>query len=840
MNIKTTNDQTKTFPWKPFLLSIALVLMVWFVFGQTLTFDFVNYDDPQYVTDNPLVLSGITWKGVLRALTHNDYSFYHPFTTISHMLDFEIYGLNPAGFHFTNVVFHTMSAVILFLVLRSMTGSLWKSFMVAAVFAIHPLRAESVAWATERKDCLSGFFFMLTLAAYHGYVGKVGGRRAEVGGQRAEVGGLKREDGGQRAEVGGRRTEDGGQRAEDGGLKREDGGQRREDGGRRAEVGGLKRENRGQTSEVRERKSSIFNRQSAMLFPPQNTQKIQNENGALSPKHTEKFQALENPLHGRGAHRAGWVLPRFGKLFRRRSALLNYGLVFLLMAACMLSKATVVTLPFVLLLLDYWPLGRMQSIRRTENGGEKIDERNERRNLATKERREDKEKRDTAAKNRKSRKKVSLISRIPIYLQFPLKPKASNLKPFLLLVLEKLPFFLLSAVMAAVMVISSKESIISVESVPFHWRLSNAVVSYVTYIGQLFVPINLAVLYPFPTDPIPFWKSGGSILILGGITLWAWRSASSSYKTSPLPQSEIGNQKSAMLTGWLWFLGMLVPMIGIMQTGVQAHADRYTYLSHIGLLILVIWGVSAISSKRKIKKTLLTCLFLTVLFSTILQARSQIKVWRSSFPLFTSALESTRKNFAILGAMGVVFMKHGEIVAATHCYKQALSFNSQFTQARYNLGNAYVAVGRFEDAIKQYQIALELRPSLVQAHYNLGICYLKTGRDKEAIFEYELLIKKDPLHQIALHKLAWILATSPDETIRNGDRAVRLALRAMKLSEKQDQGGLESMAAAHAEVGDFAQAIEFQEEAVFLVEDSESTNSRARLRLYKKRKPFRR
>ena len=147
--------------------------MVWFVFGQTLTFDFVNYDDPQYVTDNPLVLGGITWRGVLRALTHSDYSFYHPFTTISHMLDYEIYGLNPAGFHFTNVVLHTMSAVILFLVLRSMTGSLWKSFMVTAVFAIHPLRAESVAWVTERKDCLSGFFFMLTLAAYVRYVRKV-------------------------------------------------------------------------------------------------------------------------------------------------------------------------------------------------------------------------------------------------------------------------------------------------------------------------------------------------------------------------------------------------------------------------------------------------------------------------------------------------------------------------------------------------------------------------------------------------------------------------------------------------------------------------------------------
>ncbi len=153
-----------------FGICFVLVLMIWFVFGQTLTFDFVNYDDPQYVTENPLLLGGITKEGVIHALTHNDYSFYHPLTTLSHMLDVQIYGLNPAGFHLTNVVLHTASSLLLFLVLRSMTGSLWRSALVAAVFAIHPLRAESVAWVTERKDVLSGLFFMLTLAGYAGYV----------------------------------------------------------------------------------------------------------------------------------------------------------------------------------------------------------------------------------------------------------------------------------------------------------------------------------------------------------------------------------------------------------------------------------------------------------------------------------------------------------------------------------------------------------------------------------------------------------------------------------------------------------------------------------------------
>ncbi len=740
---------------KPFLLSLSLILMVWFVFGQTLNFDFVNYDDNEYITENALVLGGVSWESIAQALK-SDYSFYHPLTTLSHMLDFEIYGLNPAGFHFTNVVLHTMSAVILFLVLRSMTGSLWKSCMVAAIFAIHPLRAESVAWVTERKDCLSGFFFMLTLAAYHRYVK---GRRSKI---------------------------------EEGELSAD-------------------------YADGRRLKSS-----------PQRTQR--NTEGS-------RF-FLCVPL----CTLAKRVVNRCFK-----SSMFNYCLVFVCMAACMLSKATVVTLPFVLLLLDYWPLRRFGvgglrtegciagvSPARADEGGEG--------GLTAKERKEHKE--DISSQKHKDRRGFSFFRSIRsfaancsnVWKKEP--PATSNQQPYFF-VLEKIPFFLLSAAMAVVMVLSSEESILSVERIPLHWRLSNAVVSYVTYIGQLFVPVNLAVLYPYPTETIPFWKSGGSILLLGAVTLFIVRAVCKS-SASLSPKSEIGNPQSAMLTGWLWFLGMLIPMIGIMQAGVQAHADRYTYLSHIGLVILVTWGVARVFSKQNVKKALVVAISLVILFSTMLQARSQVWVWRSSFPLFTSTLESTTKNFAILGAMGVEFMDHGEVVAAINCYERAIGFNPHFVQAQYNLGNAYVAVGRFEDAIQQYQTSLALNPDLLQACYNLGICFLKIGKEKDAVLEYETLIQKDPAHQLALQKLAWVLATSPEEMIRDGERAIQLALRAMQLSTKQNCEGLEAMAAACAEVGDFARAIEFQKEAIFIMKDLEDRNVYDRLVLYRKGMPFRR
>ncbi len=638
--------------------------MVWFVFGQTLTFDFVNYDDNEYITENALVLGGISKESLVQALK-SDYSFYHPFTTISHMIDYEIYGLNPAGFHFTNVVLHTMSAVILFLVLRAMTGSLWKSFMVAAVFAIHPLRAESVAWVTERKDCLSGFFFMLTLAAYVRYV------------------------------------------------------------------------------RVREESS------------PQKAQKTQNESGELSadcaegrrgensPQNTQKTQKGISCFFLKPQATSLKPLPPCFFLKPKASCLTpSYLLVFLCMAACMLSKATVVTLPFVLILLDYWPLRRFG---RRDLSADFADERRlEERELATKERREHKE--EVPPRNtQKTRKGI---------FGFSLKPFSSGFKfhlsSFHLLLLEKLPFFLLSAVMAAVMVLSSGESMHSFGHSSFLMRLSNAVISYVTYIGQLFVPINLALLYPYPLEAIPFWKSGGSILLLGGITFFIARTVCKSSE-SLSPKSEIGNQKSAMLLGWLWFLGMLVPMIGIVQAGAQAHADRYTYLSGIGLSVALCWGVDDWFRRRSVRKVFVGGLLGVILLTLSWCGGQQVSYWKTSVALWGKAIQSVENNYLALNNMGMVLVDLGDAEEGIKFYQEALVCNPNYYGIHNNLGIVYKKQGRFELSMASYERALSLNPSSVESMNNIATVHGVLEKNEEAEEMYRSALELEPANSM-IHK----------------------------------------------------------------------------------------
>jgi len=485
--------------------------MICFVFGQTLSFDFVNYDDPQYVTENALVQSGITWAGIMRVFTHSDYSFYHPLTTLSHMLDIQVYGLNPSGFHLTNVILHAASTLLLFLILHSMTGSVWRSALVAAVFSIHPLRAESVAWITERKDTLSGLFFMLTLASYVRYVRKVAGRKSQVEG---------------------------------------------------------------------------------------------------------------------GVFWLWWSG--------------SYGLVFLCMAASMLSKATVVTLPFVLLLLDFWPLRRLSPASLGSSyGGQALGRRDIRR-----------------------------------------------------IVLEKIPFFLLSAGICLVTVITANESLHSEGNRVLGMRLSNAMVSYVTYLFELVAPVNLAVLYPYPVETIPFWKSGGAVLLLGGITLLIVRNI---------------RKRPFLLTGWLWFLGMLVPMIGIVQAGGQAHADRYTYLSQIGLLIAVSWllGDWVISRRRRMVASFLVG---AVLLGLMLGARVQARYWSDSVSLWIRSLNCTTENFVAHGSLGAALFVEGETDAAIQHFKASLAIESGRSEVWNNLAVAYAELEQWKAAIFAARRALIFAP----------------------------------------------------------------------------------------------------------------------------------
>jgi hypothetical protein len=359
----------------------VLVGITWLVFAQTVRHQFITYDDPQYVYANPEVSAGLSLSRITWAFTHTVAGNWHPLTTISHMLDCQLYGLDPAGHHFTNVLFHTIAVVLLFLVLQQMTGSLWRSAFVAALFAIHPLHVESVAWVSERKDVLSAIFFMLTLTAYTHYV--------------------------------------------------------------------------------------------------------------------------------------------------RAPSVKSYLLLFLLFALGLMSKAMLVTVPFVLLLLDYWPLGRITQVR---------------------------------------------------FPKGPDRQPTSSSTPFIRrLVAEKVPLFVLSALSSAVTLFTQFQSTATMSQLPLLWRLNNAVVTYVIYIWQMFWPVRLAAFYPHPNDQLHLWQVLLAIAFLIAMALLAIHSR---------------QQRPYIFTGWFWYVGMLVPVIGVVEAGEQGRADRYTYLPQIGLYVLITWGIT--------------------------------------------------------------------------------------------------------------------------------------------------------------------------------------------------------------------------------------------------------
>ncbi len=589
-------------------ICFGLILMVWAVFAQTLAFDFVGYDDDEYVYENERVQEGITAPGVLRVFTHSDYSFYHPLTTLSHMLDAQVYGMNPEGFHRTNVLLHSASAVLLFLVLRSMTGSLWRSALVAALFAIHPLRAESVAWITERKDTLSGFFFMLTLAAYVYYV-------------------------------------------------------------------------------------------------------------------------------------------------RRAFSFWRYGLVALCMAAGMLSKSLLVTLPCVLLLLDFWPLGRWGETEDRRQGAE-----------------------------------------------------IRNRKLFFRLVAEKIPFLLLSAGVGFATLITASESLPSTENTPVFLRLSNAAVSYATYIVQTVFPVKLAAFYPYPAEPPPFWKIAASILLLTGITLWIfsnrWKKHSPSSNTPALQQSN-----TPLLIGWLWYLGMLVPVIGLVQAGAQAHADRYTYLSGIGLLVAGCWWMGTWADTRR-RRVTLSVVAVVIVATLMALAHAQTAHWRNSETLWRRALTCTSGNYV----------------------------------AHNNLGLVLARQGKNEAAISHYEKAIQISPTYETAHLGLGNVLHRQNKDKEAAQCYQKLLQLNSEHSKANNNLAWVLSTSSDATLRNGERAVALAQKANRLAGGTNTSFLDTLAVAYAEAGRYPEAAATVRQAIKRLDPSKNTTRieklRARLRLYEQGFPY--
>ena len=517
-----------------FLAAIALA-----VFGRTFHYGFINFDDDQYVYENAEVAGGLTLKGVAAMFTHVRCHFYHPLTMLSLMLDYQLHGLHAGGYHLTNVLIHTASAVLLFLILRRMTGALWRSAFVAAVFAIHPLRVESVAWVAERKDVLSGFFFMLTLWAYARYVEK---------------------------------------------------------------------------------------------------SKVQ------SPK----FRV--------------W-----------------YGLMLLSFTLGLLSKPTLVTVPFVLLLLDYWPLDRF--------------------GLST-------------LNSDESRAGPQLSTKRALWL-----------------VLEKIPLFALSAAASVMTVMAEGAAVVPTKGLSLVDRIGNSIMSYVTYLRQMVYPADLVPFYPFPVGDMFGWKIILALVLLVAISAVAiagWR------------------KRPYLLVGWLWYLGMLVPMIGIMQIGGFAHADRFTYLPMIGLSVALTWAAADLCAGWHHRRVVLGGCATIILVALIFRAHAQTAYWRNGESLWTHTLACTSDNFIGHYALGNALLKKGSVDEAIAHYQKALQINPNDANACYSLGNALLQNGNVDEAIIQYQRALRIKPDYAEAYINLGNALLQKGNVDEAIIQYQMALQIKP------------------------------------------------------------------------------------------------
>ncbi|MFL6199060.1 MAG: glycosyltransferase family 39 protein [Thermoanaerobaculia bacterium] len=456
-------DQRRVAAWS----GVGLALLTLAAYLPVLAHGFIRFDDPLYVTRNPHVQAGLSWEGIAWAFSANVASNWHPLTLLSHMLDCELFGMDPLGHHLTSLLLHTASVVLLFEALRRLTrdqpGSIWRSAAVAALFAVHPTHVESVAWIAERKDVLSGFFWMLTLLAWAGYVRQP------------------------------------------------------------------------------------------------------------SPK--------------------------------------RYAAVALALAAGLLSKPMVVTLPFVLLLLDVWPLRREIRVK------------------------------------------------------------------------EKLPLFALAAASCVATVIAQFGAIGLASRFPLRLRLANAVLSYAAYLRKTLLPTRLAVFYPMPGE-FPAWKVAGAALLLACLTVLALRAG------------------RYVLVGWLWFLGTLVPVIGIVQVGGQAMADRYTYLPTIGLFLIAAWGLP-----RRARWVVPG-----VVLALAIGTRLQLRHWEDSESLFRHAAAVTERNFIAHLNLAQIHAEHGERGPALEHFRTTLEIRPGMWQAQASLGNTLRRWGRPDKALPHLRNAVRLRP----------------------------------------------------------------------------------------------------------------------------------
>jgi tetratricopeptide (TPR) repeat protein len=679
---------------------LILLLAIAMVYGGLCRADFVNLDDFEYVKNNVYLTHSFDWATIKWAFAPGYASNWHPVTWLSHWMDYQVFGLRAGWHHVINILLHAANSILLFFVLTRLTARYWESAFVAALFALHPVHVESVAWISERKDVLSTFFAFCSLWYF-------------------------------------------------------------------------------------------------VTF----TQQEQGE----------------------------------GKWWRNK----YYWLSLFAYALAVMSKPMVVTLPFVMLLLDFWPLQRL------------------------------------------------------------MKHNANNPPRFLRsirtgVLVEKTPFMLLSAGCCILTLLAQRQAILAPGSIPVGIRLSNVALSYLAYLRKIFWPVDLAAYYPY-NSTVTAGQGIVAALVLALLTAVAIRSA----RTRPY-----------LVVGWLWFLGVLVPMIGLVQVGSQAMADRYTYVSSIGIFIAVVWFASHCIANIPLRRHACICGTIVVA-SFACCAHWQSWYWMDTIRLFDMTLVNTSPNnvFIVTGMAGAmdqtgnrraaeeyferafklnpkeprVWLNYGNFCSHHNEYEKSLSYFDRTIAANPNIAEAYLSKGsalvmlnrlaeaktnfvtalqykpdalsaelglaaiyvfekQFTEALSHYERALHLSPRYWRAHHFTGFCLAKMGRLSEATHHFQLAVRYcDKPDAAAWNDLAWMLAVAQDPSVRDVPQAIRLAQQACTVSTNKDPGALDTLAVAHSQAGDFDDAIKYTEQAIALV-DIKHTNLIAelerRITLYRSRQPY--
>ena len=521
-------------------VALFLIIGILIIYSQTMHHDFVVYDDRTYITGNPNVLEGMTSESIRWAFSFKakDKTYWHPITWLSHMLDIQLFGMNAGSHLMINLMVHTLNTLLLLYVLRRMTGELWPSAIVAALFALHPLNVESVAWVAARKNLLSTMFWMFTILAYVRYVEKPH-------------------------------------------LKR-------------------------------------------------------------------------------------------------------YALILTVFSLGLLTKPMLVTLPCVLLLLDFWPLRRFQfGQRRTLD-----------------------------------------------------HPNVSMGR----LILEKVPLLVLSAVSVYISTFSlyNYGDLVAVDSVPMRLRVGNALVSYMAYLGKMAVPLNLTCFYPFPIE-VPLWKSTGALALIAAGTIAAAR---------------LFRQQPYFLIGWLWYLGTLFPVIGLMQAGLwPAIADRFVYVPLIGIYVIIAWSLAELSKKKGRNIVWISAAATILILALVGFSHKQVGYWKNSITLFSHAVAVTKENYLSHYALGYAYEQKRKIEDAIFHYKAALEINPNEVDVHYNLAILLASKGDLEGAIRYYKNVLRIEPVDAQAHNNLGNIFFRREKWDKAVRHYQEAIDIDPGYAMAHNNL---------------------------------------------------------------------------------------